>query len=39
MHMIGKDGGATLFGCSRHQLFLQVMTVEDVVAQYKSAGV
>ena len=37
MHMIGKDGSTALFGRCR-QLFLQVMTVEDVVAQHQRTG-
>ena len=37
--MIGKDGGARRFGCGGFQLFLQVVAVEDVVAQHQRAVV
>ena len=38
VHVIGEDGGAIgLLACG-HQLLLQVMAVEDVVAQHQCAG-
>ncbi len=35
--MIGKDGGARRFGCGGFQLFLQIVAVEDVIAQHQRA--
>ncbi|MNS79677.1 hypothetical protein D3C72_1133370 [compost metagenome] len=39
MHVVGKYGSAALFGCGGFQLFLQVVAVEDVVAQHQRTGI